>query len=98
MPINGFACAKIESMNVQVELKISAVIEMMRARDCTGQVLLTGPTGDWRMRMAVIPWLMTPRVISTSYQSPLTHPVNIPAQTGARCPKQERWDIQSVTL
>ncbi len=46
-------------MNVQVELKISAVIEIMTARDCTGPVLLTGPTGGWRMRMAVMPWFMT---------------------------------------
>jgi hypothetical protein len=63
MPINGFACAQLEKMNVQVELKILAVIETMTARDCTGAVPSTGPTGGWRMRMAVMPWLMTPCVI-----------------------------------
>ncbi len=52
----GDICLQLENMNVHVELKIAA-------RDCTGQVLLTGPTGGWRMRMAVMPWLMTPRVI-----------------------------------
>jgi hypothetical protein len=47
-----------ENMNVpsQAELKVAA-------RDCTGPVLLTGPTGGWRMRMVVMPLIMTPRVI-----------------------------------
>ncbi len=47
---------KLENMNVQAELKVAA-------RECTGQVLLTGPTGGWWMRMVVMPWLMTPHVI-----------------------------------
>ena len=45
-----------ENMNVQAELKVAA-------RDFTGPVLLTGPTGGWRMRMVVMPLIMTPRVI-----------------------------------
>jgi hypothetical protein len=47
---------QLENMNVQAELKVAA-------RDCTGPVLLTGPTGGWRMRMVVMPLIMTPRVI-----------------------------------
>jgi hypothetical protein len=61
--MKGLACAQLENMNVEVELKISAFIEMMTARDCTGPVLLTGPTGGWQMRMVVMPCPMAPRVI-----------------------------------